>query len=372
MRRSDPPWVWECSNGDGQWTEIVPSQLPGEKDTTGGLNNPRGQLVFYLPLTMKAAAVHGRNAYWLRCRLERRREEQGMYTQSPRVAGVVAYTLGGTAFATHAVAVRDEILGQTTGNPGQVFHLQHAPVLALRPEETIAIEELRDGELVITGRAKDIVFVNGQNYYPHDLERVAEGVEGISLGKVAICGVSNEGTGSEDVAAFVVSTAPDEEVAALARRLVAHVSEKTGVPIAAVVRVRHLPKTTSGKVERFKLGQMLARGEGVIINLVDLFAWQPSAGFAAHSVTKAGLLALTRQLALELAPAVRVNAVAPGPVLPPPSYDAARIERLAQKTLLKRWGSPDDVTQAVVFLIQSDFITGDCITVDGGERYGHW
>ena len=118
--------------------------------------------------------------------------------------------------------------------------------------------------------------------------------------------------------------------------------------------------------------QMLARGEGVIINLVDLFAWQPSAGFAAHSVTKAGLLALTRQLALELAPAVRVNAVAPGPVLPPPDYDAARIERLAKKTLLKRWGSPDDVTQAVLFLIQSDFITGDCITVDGGERYGHW
>ena len=118
--------------------------------------------------------------------------------------------------------------------------------------------------------------------------------------------------------------------------------------------------------------QMLARGEGVIINIVDLFAWQPSAGFAAHSVTKAGLLALTRQLALDLAPAVRVNAVAPGPVLPPPNYDAARVERLAQKTLLKRWGSPEDVAQAVLFLVQADYITGEYITVDGGERYGHW
>ena len=148
VRRSDPPWVWECSIGDGQWTEIIPSQFTGEKDTTGGLNNPRGQLVFYLPLTMQAAAVHGRNAYWLRCRLERRREEQGMYTQSPRVTGIIASTLGATALATHAVAVRDEVLGQTTGNPGQVFRLQHAPVLALRSDETIEIEELRDGEPV--------------------------------------------------------------------------------------------------------------------------------------------------------------------------------------------------------------------------------
>ncbi len=118
--------------------------------------------------------------------------------------------------------------------------------------------------------------------------------------------------------------------------------------------------------------QMLARGEGVIINIVDLSAWQPSTGFTAHSVGKAGLLALTRQLALELAPAVRVNAVAPGPVLPPPHFDALKIERLAKKTLLKRWGSPDDVAKAVLFLIGADYITGDCITVDGGERYGHW
>jgi 3-oxoacyl-[acyl-carrier protein] reductase/pteridine reductase len=114
---------------------------------------------------------------------------------------------------------------------------------------------------------------------------------------------------------------------------------------------------------------MLARGAGVIINIVDLSAWQPMAGFAAHSVGKAGLLALTRQLALELAPAVRVNALSPGPVLPPPHFDAARTERLAQKTLLKRWGTPEDVAQAVLFLVRSDYITGECLTVDGGERY---
>jgi NAD(P)-dependent dehydrogenase (short-subunit alcohol dehydrogenase family) len=116
--------------------------------------------------------------------------------------------------------------------------------------------------------------------------------------------------------------------------------------------------------------QMLAHGAGAIINIVDVLAWQPVAGFGAHSVGKAGLLALTRHLALELAPAVRVNAVAPGLILPPPGYSAARIKHLAERTLLKRWGAPEDVARAALFLIQSDYITGDCITVDGGERYG--
>ncbi|MCS7219887.1 MAG: SDR family oxidoreductase [Anaerolineae bacterium] len=116
---------------------------------------------------------------------------------------------------------------------------------------------------------------------------------------------------------------------------------------------------------------MLERGTGAIINIVDLSAWQPWPGFAAHSVGKAALLALTRQLALELAPMVRVNAVAPGPVLPPPGYSEEKIARIAQRTLLGRWGTPEDVAEAVLFLIRADYITGEVITVDGGERYGY-
>jgi len=115
---------------------------------------------------------------------------------------------------------------------------------------------------------------------------------------------------------------------------------------------------------------MLAKGEGAIINIVDLSAWQPFPNYAAHSVAKAGLLALTRQLAVELAPAVRVNAVAPGPVLPPPEYTPAMIEHTAGKTLLGRWGTPADISQAVLFLLQADYINGDCLIVDGGERLG--
>ena len=116
---------------------------------------------------------------------------------------------------------------------------------------------------------------------------------------------------------------------------------------------------------------MLARGGGAIVNIVDLSAWEPWPKFTAHAVGKAGLLALTKQLALELAPTVRVNAVAPGPVLPPPDYNEKSAQAAAQRTLLKRWGTPEDVAQAVRYLIEADYVTADVITVDGGERYGH-
>jgi NAD(P)-dependent dehydrogenase (short-subunit alcohol dehydrogenase family) len=89
-------------------------------------------------------------------------------------------------------------------------------------------------------------------------------------------------------------------------------------------------------------------------------------------VSKAALLALTRQLAVELAPKVRANAVAPGPVLPPPHATPSRIQAEADRTLLGHWGSPDDVTRAVRYLIEADFVTGDVVTVDGGQRYGHF
>jgi 3-oxoacyl-[acyl-carrier protein] reductase/pteridine reductase len=113
---------------------------------------------------------------------------------------------------------------------------------------------------------------------------------------------------------------------------------------------------------------MQERGEGAMVNIVDLSAWKPFAGYIAHSVGKAGLLALTRQLALELAPAVSVNAVAPGPVLPPPDYGPAQIDRVAGRTLKGRWGTAQDVADAVRFLIEADYITGEVLVVDGGER----
>lgn len=116
---------------------------------------------------------------------------------------------------------------------------------------------------------------------------------------------------------------------------------------------------------------MVAQGAGAIVNIVDLSAWEPWPNFMAHSVGKAALLALGRQLALELAPAVRVNAVAPGPVLPPPDYSKQVIAQTAHRTLLDRWGTAADVAEAVLYFVKADYVTGEVIAVDGGERFGH-
>ena len=116
---------------------------------------------------------------------------------------------------------------------------------------------------------------------------------------------------------------------------------------------------------------MIRRGAGSIINLVDLSAWHPWPNRGAHSVAKAALLALTRQLAVELAPAVRVNAIAPGPTIPATRFTQEQIEHLAQRTLKGTWGDARQVAAAVRFLVESDFMTGECITIDGGERWAH-
>ena len=115
---------------------------------------------------------------------------------------------------------------------------------------------------------------------------------------------------------------------------------------------------------------MLDRGEGAIVNIVDLSAWQPWPDRAAHSVGKAALLALTRQLALDLAPVVHVNAVAPGPALPVPGSSDEANAQIARGTLKGWWGTPGDVAEAVVFLVRAGYITGEVIVVDGGQRFG--
>ena len=148
IKRDDPPLVWECSVGNDRWEEVPLSVYPGERDTTGGLNNPTGQLVMYLPLSMRPNLVYGRHANWVRCRLEPRRPEQGMYTESPRIIRVIAHALGATTRATHAVIVRAEVLGHSNGEPGQIFHLEHAPILSLIEGETVEVEEKQNGDLV--------------------------------------------------------------------------------------------------------------------------------------------------------------------------------------------------------------------------------
>jgi NAD(P)-dependent dehydrogenase (short-subunit alcohol dehydrogenase family) len=107
---------------------------------------------------------------------------------------------------------------------------------------------------------------------------------------------------------------------------------------------------------------------GAIINIADVAAFQPWPGYAPYSISKAGLVMMTRVLARALAPAIRVNAVAPGPVLPPDDSTDAELEKLAGMTVLDRLGSPEDVASAVLFLVRSNYITGETILVDGGKN----
>ncbi len=115
----------------------------------------------------------------------------------------------------------------------------------------------------------------------------------------------------------------------------------------------------------------LRKHQGSIINITDNHVERPKKGYVVYSVAKAGLVTLTRSLAHELAPEVRVNAVAPGPVLWPednPQFDEVYRQRVISQTLLKRIGEPDDIARAVRFLIQdAPFITGQVIAVDGGR-----
>jgi NAD(P)-dependent dehydrogenase (short-subunit alcohol dehydrogenase family) len=115
---------------------------------------------------------------------------------------------------------------------------------------------------------------------------------------------------------------------------------------------------------------LAAHGDGAIVNIVDLSAFQPFPNFMAHSAAKAGLLNLTYSLAIELGPEIRANAIAPGPVLPPPGYSEKQIKAAANRTALKRWGTAEDVAQAVLFLVQAGYITGVVLPVDGGEHLG--
>ncbi|MGD2216375.1 MAG: SDR family oxidoreductase [Gemmatimonadales bacterium] len=112
---------------------------------------------------------------------------------------------------------------------------------------------------------------------------------------------------------------------------------------------------------------MMRAGTGSIVNIADVAAFQAWPAYAHYCVSKAGLLMVTRVLARALAPEVRVNAVAPGPVLPPEGSLPDEAERLAELTALKRLGGPEDVVQAVLFLIKSSYITGETIVVDGGK-----
>lgn len=111
-----------------------------------------------------------------------------------------------------------------------------------------------------------------------------------------------------------------------------------------------------------------ADGTGAIINIADLAAFETWPGYLPHGISKSGIVHMTRGLARVLAPDIRVNAIAPGTVLLPDDWSATDEERLNKTTPLGRQGTPDDVAAAMLFLLDSDYITGETIIVDGGRH----
>jgi predicted phage baseplate assembly protein len=136
----DPPLAWEVWQGEANgWVGC-----DVEYDGTGGFNSP-GEVILHTPV-MQEGQFAGVNAFWLRCRLTEPRTGQRMYYASPMVDRLRVEARGGTVGARHATTVRDEVLGQSEGTPGQTFTLQHAPLLARDPRQDHLIVESPSGD----------------------------------------------------------------------------------------------------------------------------------------------------------------------------------------------------------------------------------
>jgi len=105
-----------------------------------------------------------------------------------------------------------------------------------------------------------------------------------------------------------------------------------------------------------------------IVNIADWRGLRPDTDYLAYSLTKAGVMAMTKGLALAVAPNIQVNAIAPGAILPPPGKGQGYLNQLALDIPLRHVGSPEDIAETLIFLLRSDFITGEIVFVTGGEH----
>jgi len=133
---------------------------------------------------------------------------------------------------------------------------------------------------------------------------------------------------------------------------------------------RHLDTNLKGPFlcARYASRLMQKRDGGKIINIADWAGERPYRDYLPYCVSKAGVMALTKALAKELAPRIQVIAIAPGPMLPPEDMTAAERKRVIKRVPLRRWGSPQDIANTVLFAIEgTDFMTGTTIFVEGGR-----
>jgi pteridine reductase len=188
--------------------------------------------------------------------------------------------------------------------------------------------------------------------------------------------------GSEAVALQSDLSAPGQATL-LVEQAVAHFGRlDILVNSAAIFEAADLAQTTETLWDRhfainlkspFFLAQAFAAQVGQerpasIVNIADWRGQRPDPHHLAYSLTKAGIISMTKALALALAPNIQVNAIAPGAILPPPGKDQAYLDALAQGIPLGHVGSPRDIAGTLLFLLRSEFVTGETILVTGGEQ----
>ena len=131
----DPPLAWEAWCGDGKnWV-----RCDVDSDGTGGLNTA-GTVILHVPRGMEAKQLGKQRAFWVRVRVVPARPKQPTYSASPRINTIKAVTIGGTAWATHSLVIRNEVLGRSDGTPGQVLRIENRPVLPRQENEVLEIQ----------------------------------------------------------------------------------------------------------------------------------------------------------------------------------------------------------------------------------------
>ncbi|MBI5816064.1 MAG: SDR family oxidoreductase [Nitrospinae bacterium] len=190
-------------------------------------------------------------------------------------------------------------------------------------------------------------------------------------------------SGKGAAAIFKAQLSREDEIGALPRR-VADTFGRLDVVVnnASVFAKTPIAQITGESFDRFNAihikapallslaaAELLRKSKpGRIINMVDVYADFTKKDFTPYAVSKAGLKSLTRQLAVELAPDILVNAVAPGAIMEPVGGESPEvIERILARIPLRRFGDPEDIARTVLFLAQADYITGHTIVVDGGR-----
>ena len=186
-----------------------------------------------------------------------------------------------------------------------------------------------------------------------------------------------------DAIAIQADLSQPAETRSIVERVVAHFGQvDVLVNSAAIFEPGNWDDTTEANWDRhfainlkspFFLSQAFAaqvgrEGAGHIVNIADWRGVRPGPDHVAYTLTKAALIAMTKSLALALAPNIQVNAIAPGLILPPPGQDQSYLESKADQVPAQRVGSPQEIANALIFLLRSDFVTGDLIFVTGGEH----